>query len=226
MPAPIEMAVMSSLWTLAKGRATGRRADVATVTLDFKIGYVGTSVLAFAFLLLGTALMFGASTEFSRAGPVFSTQLVDLYANTLGAWTRPVVLVAVITTIFSTTLIVIDGFPRVMDRCIQNFGGRPEPEPTSPPGKSYWPMMIVFGVLNVLGLSLFNDSLTPMIDFATIFTFATAPILGYLNLRSITAADVPAEHRPGRYSVAVSYAGLLLLGGTTLVYVASRVMAQ
>ena len=56
------------------------------------------------------------------------------------------------------------------------------------------------------------------IDFATIVSFLTAPILGYLNLRVVTAPNVAPQHRPGRALVAWSYAGLVLLGGTALVY--------
>ncbi len=184
MPAPIEMSVMSSLWTLAKDRASTHRASVGIARLDFRIGYVGTGVLAFAFLLLGSAVMMESGQMFGAAGAEFSTQLVELYTTTLGESARFVVVVAVLTTIFSTALIVIDGFPRVIDRCLQNLGGREEPGRDAAPGRGYWVTIAAFGILNVVGLSLFTSGLTPMIDFATIFTFATAPVLGYLNLRA------------------------------------------
>lgn len=225
MPSAVESSIMHSLWTLAKDRAAGRRMSVATATLDFRVGYVGTSILAFAFLVLGTAVMHGSGQQFSPQGAVFSTQLVDLYVATLGTWTRPLVLTAAITTIFSTTLIVIDGFPRAVDRCLQNL--RPGIEsiaPDAPIGQGYWVTLIVFGAVNVVGLSLFVGNLTPMIDFATIFTFITAPVLGYLNLRAMTSSEVAPEHRPGRVMLAVSYAGLVLLGGMAVIYLASRLM--
>ena len=69
----------------------------------------------------------------------------------------------------------------------------------------------------------FQLNLTPMIDFATIFAFATAPILGYLNLRAVTSDAVPEEARPGRAMLILSYLGLLLLGGTTVAYLVGRV---
>ena len=168
--------------------------------------------------------MHGSGQEFSSAGPVFSSQLVELYTDTFGDATRLLVLVAVLTTIFSTTLVVIDGYPRVIDRCIQNLGTREEPKHDAPIGLGYWTTLVVFGVLNVLGLSLFTRSLTPMIDFSTIFAFATAPVLGYLNLRAVTSSDMPPDHRPGRAMLTLSYVGLLLLGGTTIVYLALRLV--
>lgn len=224
MPAPVDMSVMSSLWTLAKDRAVGQRSSVEMATLDFKIGYAGTAVLAFAFLMLGAVVMHGSAETFSEAGPAFSTQLVELYTNTLGEWTRVVVIVAVLTTVFSTTLVVIDGFPRVLDRCLPNIRGEDEPGRDFSPGRGYWVTLVVFGFLNVLGLSLFTQNLTPMIDFATIFSFATAPVLGYLNLRAVTSDDVPMDARPGRAMLVLSYLGLVFLGGTTVVYLVSRIV--
>jgi len=49
MPSAIEVSVMSSLWTLAKGGQVGRRARPVSARLDFDIGYLGTGLLAFAF---------------------------------------------------------------------------------------------------------------------------------------------------------------------------------
>ena len=226
MPSAIDTAVWSSLWTLAKNRASGVRANVQIAQLDFRIGYFGTAFLAFAFLLLGATVMYGSGEEFSPAGTVFSTQLVDLYSSTLGAWTRPVVLVAVFTTMFSTSLTVVDGFPRALDRCIQNFRLPQGETPASdaPVSGSYWQAIVVLAGLDLFVLLVFIGNLATMVDFATIFTFITAPILGYLNLRAVTSPEVPAEHRPGPKMLALSYTGLVLLGGTAVVYIVSRLM--
>ncbi len=168
--------------------------------------------------------MHGSGREFSPQGTVFSTQLVELYSSTLGAWTRPVVLVAVFTTMFSTSLTVVDGFPRAIDRCLQNLKRNAEmPAPDAPIGSAYWVVVIALGVLNVLVLGVFIGNLTTMVDFATIFTFITAPILGYMNLRAVTSADVAPEHRPGKAMLVCSYVGLVLLGGTAVVYLVSLV---
>ena len=73
----------------------------------------------------------------------------------------------------------------------------------------------------MLVVALFAGSLTAMVDFATIVSFLTGPLLGYLNLRVVTGMNVPSEHRPGRGLIWLSYAGLGLLGGTAVVYLAS-----
>jgi hypothetical protein len=63
-----------------------------------------------------------------------------------------------------------------------------------------------------------TGSLTAMVDFATIVSFLTAPVLGYLNLRTVTGPNVAPEHRPAGALLWLSYAGLVLLGGTAGVY--------
>lgn len=231
MPSGVDISVWSSLWTLAKDRLTGVRADLDTVLWDFRIGYLGTGLLAFAFLLLGAALMFDSGETFSARGTEFTGQLVDLYTRTLGAWTRPIVLTAVVATMFSTTLAVVDGFPRAIERAIRvAFAGEP-PVVAGPglsvqigaePGRLFWAVMVVLAVGTVVVMAILPRTLTAMVDFATIVSFLTAPVLGYLNLRAVTGPDVPHVARPGRALVALSWIGLLVLGGFALAYVASR----
>ncbi len=221
MPTAIDVAVWSSLWTLAKNDASGTRASVDTARLDFFVGYAGTAILALAFLTLGAGVMFGSGTSFSSQGTVFSTQLVELYVSTLGAWTEPIVLVAVVTTMFSTTLTVVDGFPRAIERSVERMRVPDDSTPVSTAGPVYWIAVVTLAVLTMVVFAMFLGNLTTMIDFATIVSFLTAPILGYLNLRAVTSPHVPAEHRPGPGMVALSWVGLVLLGGTGVFYLVS-----
>ncbi len=222
MPSAFDISVWSSLWTLAKDESSGVKCSVRAARLDFQIGYVGTACLAFAFVILGAGVMFGSGESFSAAGTVFSTQLIDLYSQTLGAWTRPVILVAVVTTMFSTTLTVVDGFPRAIERAVRNLRlSQPTTIDAPAAGKPYWISVAVLAVSTVAVLALFIGNLTTMVDFATIVSFLTAPALGYLNLRAVTAPEVPEEHRPGRAMVALSWVGLVVLGGVGVVYLIS-----
>ena len=224
MPSAIDISVWSSLWTLAKSRASGERASLDAVLLDFRIGYITTGLLAFAFLTLGAALMHGSGQAFSPRGTEYSAQLVDLYTNTLGGWTRPIVFTAVLTTMFSTTLTVIDGFPRAIDRGFRV--AFVDPEGTSAyagTGRAYWGAIAILSGLTVLVLAVFPGSLTTMVDFATIVSFLTAPALGYLNLRAVTADPVPPELRPGRALVVLSWIGLSVLSGFAVLYLVSRI---
>jgi Mn2+/Fe2+ NRAMP family transporter len=221
MPSGVDSAVWSSAWTLAKNRDRGTTASVAHALLDFRIGYVATGVLACSFLVLGAGVMFHTGTTFSNAGTQFSLQLVDLYAHSLGDWTRPIVMVAVLTTMASTALTVIDGFPRAIARTVAVIR-RTDDRADRDGGPVYWAAILVLGILTVVFIAWFAGTLTALVDFATIVSFLTAPILGYLNLRVVRSSFVPAEHRPGASMVALSWAGLVLLGGTAIVYLAGR----
>jgi hypothetical protein len=90
-------------------------------------------------------------------------------------------------------------------------------------GTTYRAAGAVLGVLTVGVVLLFAGSLTAMVDFATTVSFLTGPILGYLNLRAVTGPNVAAEHRPGPALLFLSYAGLILLGGTAIVYIVTLV---
>lgn len=220
MPSAVDIAAWSSVWTLAKDRDTGTRTSVAHALLDFRAGYIATGILAFAFLMLGAGVMYQSGESFSNAGTQFSLQLVDLYSQTLGGWTRPVVLVAVVTTMYSTALTVVDGLPRVIARTVAVTRRQAVSDDTDT-GPVYRLSGLVLGVLTVLVVYRFSGNLTTMVDFATIVSFITGPILGYLNLRAVTLPNVAAADRPGTALIVLSYAGLVLLGGTAIVYLVS-----
>ncbi|MGE0556439.1 MAG: NRAMP family divalent metal transporter [Gemmatimonadales bacterium] len=223
MPSPIDIAVWSSLWTLAKDRSTGQRTSVAVAKRDFLIGYLGTAVLAFGFLILGATVLHTEGLELSDQGAVFSTQLIDLYSQSLGAWARPVVMVAAFTTMFSTALAVVDGFPRAIERTLVNLRAEnAESAERLRPGY-YWGAMMLLSAVVLLVLVLFAGSLTVMVDFATIVSFLTAPVLGYLNLTVIRSDRVAPEHRPGPWMTGLSWLGLLLLGATGVAYLVTLI---
>lgn len=219
MPSAIDIAVWSSLWTLAKDRVMASRASVAVALLDFRIGYVGTAVLAFAFLALGAGVMHGSETSFSGQGTVFAAQLVDLYARTLGGWLEPVVIVAVVTTMASTAVTVVDGFPRAIGRSVRVLRRDAPRLVVGDEDAVYWTVVALLAAGTLLVAARFAASLTALIDFVTIVSFLTAPVLGYLNLRVVTSPAMPAEARPGAALRRLSWVGLVLLGGTAIGWV-------
>lgn len=218
MPSAIDIAVWSSLWTLAKDQASATRTRVVTAQADFLVGYLGTAVLAFAFLVLGAAVMFGSGRAFSAQGAVFAIQLADLYAETLGAWARPFVMIAAVTAMVSTLLTVVDGFPRAVARSVAVMRGPAVGDAAMDTGRPYWWAMAIIGLVTMLILSRFAGTLTTLVDFATVVSFLTAPVLGYLNLRVVTSPAMPVEHRPGPAMLGLAYCGLVLLAGFGTVY--------
>jgi Mn2+/Fe2+ NRAMP family transporter len=134
------------------------------------------------------------------------------------------VFTAIVTTMFSTSLTVIDGFPRAIDRGVRTAFVDPKGTPGyAGTGRAYWISLAILAVLTVLVLAVFPGTLTTMVDFATIVSFLTAPILGYLNLRVVTSEDVPPHLRPGRGLIVLSWVGLIVLASFATAYVVWRI---
>ena len=198
MPSAFDISIWHSLWTLARRRETGHAPSVREALTDFNIGYVATAALAVCFLLMGAGVMYHAGETFAESPHAFAAQVIQLYTSNLGAWTGPVVTIAAFTVMFSTTLTVVDGFPRSLATLAARFR---EPEQAGThdaiSGKAYAFFMGVLFVGSLLVIQFFLASLTTMVDVATILSLLTAPALAWLNHRAITGSEVPEAARPG-----------------------------
>jgi Mn2+/Fe2+ NRAMP family transporter len=74
MPAPLDVSVWHSLWTVAKKKETKVKVSLKESLLDFRIGYIGTAFLALGFLTLGALVMFGSGEQLSSVGCIFAEQ--------------------------------------------------------------------------------------------------------------------------------------------------------
>ena len=232
MPTAIDIAAWQSLWVLARGRSTGRRPVVAHVLLDFNIGYVGTGVLAFCFLLLGASAG-GGDVVFPDKATAFPGFFIDLYRSSVGAWAGGLVSIAALAVMLSTTISVLDGFPRVISVLVQRFrtaestDGFVDPPASSSRGTGEglyrWCIVGLASGALVLLQALSHAFLT-VIDVATIASFLTAPVLAWMNHRVMTRTAVPAEHRLSRGMLIWSWASIVTLSSFGLFYVALRVM--
>jgi len=219
MPSAIDISVWHSLWTIERSKQTGHRPTLREALIDFNIGYIGTAMIALLFLTLGALVMYGSGQTFSSSGAVFAGQLIDLYTQTLGDWSRPVILIAAFTTMFSTTLTCLDAFPRVLRRLTNTLF--PKVEADAPKEYLYWGWMLFVAGGALLLLTLLRAGLTVMVDIATTLSFLTAPLLGYLNFRVVTGPAMPEAARPPLWMKVLSWAGIgfgVLFGGIFLVW--------
>jgi Mn2+/Fe2+ NRAMP family transporter len=225
MPAPLDIAVWSSLWTLAKNRADRRQVSVADARFDFQLGYWVTGVLAVAFVSFGALVMFGTGTTFSDNGIVFANQLADMYARTLGGWTRWLIATVAFITMFSTSLTVCDGYARTLVGCWRLLrAGERWPDVDAAGGRASY--LAVLGAVMLSGwliIAVWLSGLRALIDVATITAFLTAPMVGWLSFAAVRRDPVPASERPGRWLSLLSWAGLVYLAGFGLVYLATLV---
>ena len=217
MPSAIDIAVWHSLWTLARQDQTGHKPKVEEAVLDFKIGYIGTTILAVCFVILGAAVMQSSGTEFAPQAHLFAAQVVDLYAASVGEWSRPLIGVAAFALKDSTTLTVVDGFPRALSQVWLAF--RKE-ESTGEQGRTgpYWVFALLIGLGALAIIGAFPSSLKGLVDLATTLSFLTAPLLAWLNHRALFGSDIEKSAQPASGFRIHSLAGIWFLGGFALFY--------
>ncbi|MFW5927514.1 MAG: NRAMP family divalent metal transporter [Wenzhouxiangella sp.] len=223
MPIPLDVAAWHSLWTLERARQTGHAPGVRHSLTDFHIGYFGATLLAALFLLLGALVMFGSGEAFPGSAVAFSGSLVNLYAVTLGEWSRPIIAVAALTTMFSTTLAVTDAYPRVVRAVLELR----YPAGTDVPATPAHRLSYVVSLLLVTGGALiiihfFGHRFTALIDFATTVSFLAAPALAWLNLRLLTGPHTPPEHRPGPFLRRLAWTGFWFLVIFSVIWIGWR----
>jgi Mn2+/Fe2+ NRAMP family transporter len=210
MPSAFDISIWHSLWTVARRQETQYAATVKEALLDFNIGYLGTAILALCFVALGAGVMHNSGTKFPESAAGFANQVIILYTETLGAWSKPLIGLAAFTVMFSTTLTVIDGFPRALATLVSRFNGPELPDKVSSINNSaYWISLVVLGLGSIGIVGFLLTSLVALVDLATVLSFLTAPLLAWLNHQVILAEEMPEEHRPGLAMVAYSWAGII-----------------
>lgn len=226
MPSAVDISVWHSLWTLERARQTRHRPRLGESLFDFNLGYIGTAVIALFFLTLGAQVFYGSGEEVAGAPGAFAAQLVGLYTQALGAWSRPVILIAAFTTMFSTTLSCVDAFPRVLERTVGVLSPRWEGQEPARSGALYWAAMLVVIAGSLLLIGVFQRRLTLMVDVATTLSFLTSPILGYFNYRVVTGPQMPAGTTPPPWLRALAWAGLAFGFGFGAVFLVWRFLLR
>ena len=221
MPAPLDIGAWSSLWILEKHKDDLSKPTLTQALFDFNLGYAATVVLAFAFISFGALVMFGTGVEFSPSGIVFSRQLVDMYTGTLGAWSRWLIALVAFITMFSTTITVMDGYARTLAAgTVLLFRPSSRAE-----GRVTTLFMVLLVVLAVAIIAFFMGGMRTLVDVATVLAFLTAPMVAVLNFRVVRARHVAAEHRPGPWLTAYSWAGIVFLVGFGVLWIWVRFLA-
>jgi Mn2+/Fe2+ NRAMP family transporter len=227
MPSALDISVWHSLWTLAKRRDTRHAPSVKESLLDFDIGYVGTALLALCFVVLGTAVIWGSGQPLAGTAGAFAGQVIALYTQTLGEWSRYLIGGAAFLVMFSTTLTVVDGFPRALSALYARFRGPEQPGAIDDaPGTRtvYRVSMVVLALGSVLIVryAAGRQEFKTLVDVATTLSFLTGPALAFLNHRAVFGAEVPAELQPGPRMRVFSLVSIALLSAFALCWLYVR----
>ncbi len=217
MPAPIDVSVWSSMWNLAKAKEIGYFPTLKDALLEFRIGYIGTALLALCFLLMGAFVMYGTGEEFSQSGTKFSEQLIGMYTTSLGNWAYWIVSIAAIATMISTTITVLDAYPRVLTPVFGHLFPKSSKKLKNKRALTItWLLLLVAGTLAILKFA--TNSMGSMVGFATTLSFLVAPILAWLNYRAVTDKHFPDNYKPGLFLRIMSWVGMAFFTGFTLIY--------
>jgi Mn2+/Fe2+ NRAMP family transporter len=229
MPSAIDISVWHSLWTLAKRKDADHAPTIDESMLDFDIGYWGSAFLAVCFMLLGAGVLYGTGVKLSPTAGGFASQVIGLYTSTLGDWSRYLIGSCAFAVMLSTTMTVVDGFPRALTALVDRFR-RPE-EPglaVQDSGPVYWmaTAILIAGAYLIIDKLVINAAshrdFTLLIDVATVLSFLTAPVLAALNHRSVFAADIDADKQPSPRMRLFSVACIALLSAFALAYLYIR----
>ena len=218
MPAPIDVSVWHSVWSVAKKGQLGYKPDLKQSLADFNIGYIGTALLALGFLTLGALVMYKSGEEPSAKGVEFAGKLISIYTTSLGNWSYWLIAIAALATMFSTTISVFDAYPRVLTPATNILLDKKDPENANAK-PLFWVWSIVLLAGTILLLTLLSGTMRFMVDLATTISFVTAPAFAILNYRVVTHKHMPVEGRPKRWLKIYSWAGIIFLSAFSVYYI-------
>lgn len=216
MPAPLDLSVWHSIWSQSKNESDGKITSMQETLFDFRVGYIGTAFLAICFLLLGALVMYGSGETFAAGGAAFAGQLINMYEQALGGWAYPIVALAALTTMFSTTLTVLDGFPRTISISLELLFPQRIHHRNNEKTYLIWLFIIITGTL--LLLFFYLTSMREMVKIATVIAFVAAPILAVLNMQAMFNKNIPDQYRPGKWMWIWCWLGVIALSGCSISY--------
>lgn len=213
MPTAVDLSTWNSIWAVEKMKDNGGQSNLKNILFDFNFGYIITAVLALCFLTLGAYVMYGSGEELSSNSTVFSDQVVSLYTNALGSWAYPVIAIAAFSTMFSTTITVVDGYGRSMGETLRILFFRHKNSKTM-----YYGTMVLVSAMAFLFIAYLSSNLKDLVDLATTFSFVVAPLIAWINYKVIMSKQIASEFRPKPWLKTLAISGLIFLTAFAIIY--------
>lgn len=207
MPAPIDLSVWHSIWSLEK-RKQQPEFDAQSNLFDFRVGYWGTAILALAFVGLGAVSVYGTGQQLPEGAAGFSNALINIYAQTLGPIAKWGIAIAALTTMFSTTLTCFDAIPRTLSQTTLILTNHDTPQKEQ---QYYWIVMAVVFAGALAIISFFSTSMLQLVQLATILSFLTAPFFAIANYMLVTGKHMPPAAQPNTRLRVLSWLGIAFL---------------
>lgn len=206
MPAPIEISALNSMWVIAKKRE--KQFSYRAGIFDFNTGYIVTIILALFFVALGAYLQYGSGEQIELPGAKYIGQLVNMYAQSFGDWSKLLIAFIAFMCMFGTTITVIDGYARVNAESLRILQKR-----ESFSGNILRAWLTFFSVAGLILTLYFGSALGSMLKFAMIMAFVSAPVFAWLNFSLVREREnLPLWLR------GLSWSGLVFLTGFAILF--------
>ncbi len=215
MPTAVEASGWVSLWSMENLKTMKDKPSLRIALQEFNVGYWLTALLAIFFMIIGWMTLYGTGTELSGNAVTFADQLVNLFTVHIGDWAYFFIAIAAFATMFSTCMTAHDAISRVSVDVLQKLY----------PKKSIFRhqnafafTVILMTLINWMVITLFSANMGSLVALATFVSFVLAPLLGWMNLKTVVGKDVPLEHRPGKGLRILTYCGMVFLSLFALYY--------
>ncbi len=226
MPCPVELCVWPSLWMFSKSKNTKYKASIEEAELDFNLGYLITVITSIFFVTLGAITMYGKGEGMlTGSGVSFAQNLIRLYTQSIGEWSRWVIIPASFAAMFSTTLTCLDAYPR----CISSIQGLIRGTDLGRMESSLeqnrfqnWMIIHIFASLTALLIAKSGEIGVKDFVFAAMTgSFLTAPVFAWMAMDTINSELVPNINKYGNFLKVISYSGFGFLIVFSLLFIAN-----
>ena len=226
MPCPVELCVWPSLWMFSRAKDSNYKPNIKESEFDFNLGYLITVSTAIFFVILGAITMYGTGDGMiTGSGVSFAQNLIRLYTNSIGSWSKWVIIPASFAAMFSTTLTCLDAYPRSISS-IQGLIkgtdlGRME---SSLEQTRFQNWMIIHIFASLISLLLAKSGGIGVKDFvfgAMTGSFLTAPIFAWMAMDTINSELVPQVNRYGFFLNSICWIGMIFLILFSLLFVSN-----
>ncbi len=215
MPTAVEASGWVSMWSIEKLKASKQKPTLKEALGEFNLGYFLTALLAIFFMIIGCMTLYGTGTELSGNAVTFADQVVNLFTAHIGNWAYLIIAIGAFATMFSTCMTAHDAVSRVSLDVL----GKLLPKSKAFSKKSSFAItVLVLAFINWIVISAFSANMGNLVALATFVSFVMAPIIGWMNLKTVMGHDIAKNFRPSKGLRVLTYLGILFLSAFALYY--------
>lgn len=217
MPTAIGQSNDVSMWTLKsqEGVEPSKRHSINAARGGFLAAYLLTGFLAICFCVMGAGVMHAGGIPPESGAPELASQIIGLYADTLGEGFARFVGIAVLCVMATTMAASFDGSARGFGAIYQeikgNVGGMAS-------RTSYAVFLILAAALSLAFLVVFLDSFTAFIDLVTSIFFVLTPTTALVNHLVVTRCEMADEDRPSTAMRLLSWTGIVVMAAMSVMF--------